>query len=970
MADDLKIKVQIEWEVDEKQLKWEAQEAWNIIDKNLKINKIKLEMDKSSLEKELKNLISEMDKAKARWDKDLYFYAKMEASSVVNQLNQIDGQIEDIDKKMTWWGDGATGGLLWKLTKFFSGAVIIWAVSKLWKAIINLWSSAEQAQISFTTMLWDANKAKTLLQDLSNFSRKTPFELQGIRESATQLLAMWVNAEDMIPTLKALWDVSAWLNVPLERLALNYGQVLTQWKLTWKELKDFTTAWVPLLDELAKNLWKTKTEIQDMVSAGQIGAQDMVTAFETMTSEWWRFANLMEEQSKTLAWRWSNLKDWLASIGEAIWLEVIPAISDFVWKLWDWIEDNVDSIKMAGTEIFDSIKTVLEGTIDLTVEVWNKLNWYINTLVWRVEDWADKISGAVAWWMTESDRVTAEWLTGMAWNWSDFFYIVQQWIAGIVWSLRVALNVADSLVKKVWKKSFWEWLYEAGNVKINPIQEDLTDDSWDIIKKRFNEQKRQFTESYNGMKNYIKEETKDVKDVWESETDKLYKELEDNMAERIQKLSWWTYTANSIKNNEKNWWILGDSLLWGHWSGGWKSSKAWDMIDEFWKELKNTYNEMNDTLSEHQKNYDKLTDNIKKIENEYDKLRDKAKKTREDAEKSLKKYNEELEKSQAEWVEKLGERYVELQEKRREIDNQFLKERIGDISDSDWSRIRDEGYTFYGYTYDELKEVKEIFDEIKLIEENTTEEQRKSAEFTEKTSKAQEILNQMKEKEAELEEKKAAAIEKQAIAQAMMDQENWKNYIRTLTKNGEDIGTWYYNVTEEKREQIQNLENIEYAKQLENQATSLNDQLKQLQEEKDKEVEILTDITARKIQLEDKYNKTFQENISKQKQSVDELIVKRDQLIAKKNEYYNSSVSSRRAYWWTLNSWVTLVGENWPEAIVSRVSGYVQPRNASNTYSTVNNTTDNSFSINWMQINVNNVDDFLDELRQRMTYRK
>ena len=200
-------------------------------------------------------------------------------------------------------------------------------------------------------MLWDANKAKNLLQDLSNFSRKTPFELQWIRESATQLLAMWVTAEDMIPTLKALWDVSAWLNVPLERLALNYGQVLTQGKLTWKELKDFTTAWVPLLDELAKNLWKTKTEIQDMVSAGQIGAQDMVTAFETMTSEWWRFANLMEEQSKTLAWRWSNLKDWLASIGEAIWLEVIPAISDFVWKLWDWIEDNVDSIKIAGTEI-------------------------------------------------------------------------------------------------------------------------------------------------------------------------------------------------------------------------------------------------------------------------------------------------------------------------------------------------------------------------------------------------------------------------------------------------------------------------------------------------------------------------------------------------------------------------------------------------------------------------------------------
>ena len=967
MADDLKLKVVIEWEVDEKQLKSEAQEAGEIVNDNLKIEKVKLQMDKSALEKELKNLVSEMDKAKAKWDQDLYFYAKLEADSVTNQLNQIDNQIEDIDKKMTWWGDGATGGLLWKLTKFFSGAVIIWAVSKLWKAIVNLWNNAEQAQISFTTMLWDANKAKTLLQDLSNFSRKTPFELQWIRESATQLLAMWVTAEDMIPTLKALWDVSAWLNVPLERLALNYGQVLTQWKLTWKELKDFTTAWVPLLDELAKNLWKTKTEIQDMVSKGQVSAQDMVDAFKSMTEEWWRFANLMEEQSKTLAWRWSNLKDWLASIGETIWLEVIPAISDFVWKLWDWIEDNVDSIKMAGTEIFDSIKTVLEGAIDLTVEVWNKLNWYINTLVWRVEDWADKISGAVAWWMTESDRVTAEWLTGMAWNWSDFFYIVQQWIAGIVWSLRVALNVADSLVKKVWKKSFWEWLYEAWNVKVNTYEK--WDNIFQTIWNWWNAQKQDFKDSAEWMKKYLKEETKDIKDTWNTELDKLYKDLEDNYVERIDKMTSWTYTANNVKKNKENWWILGDSLLWGIWSGGWKSSKAWDMIDEFWKELKNTYNEMNDALSEHQKNYDKLTDNIKKVESEYDKLRDTAKKTREDAEKSIKKYNEQLEKNQTDAITDLWQRYVELRKELMGVD-EYMQKVANNLSWKEIQTYQDRWIKEYQwYDFKKLIELKEKLDEIKLIEENTTEEQRKSQEFIKETSKAQEILNKMKEKELELEEKKASAMEKQAIAQAVMDQENWKQYIKTLTKNWEDIGTYYYDMMEKTRKKIEDEENIEYAKQLENQSTNLNDQLRQFQAEKDSEVEILTDITARKIQLEKEYDKTFQEAVAKQKKSVSELISYWDRLIERKNSYYSSG-SSARAYGWDItNAKVSLVWENWPEQIVARTASYIQPRNANNTYNTTT-TNDNSFSINWMQINVNNVDDFLDELRQRMTYRK
>lgn len=69
-------------------------------------------------------------------------------------------------------------------------------------------------------------------------------------------------------------------------------------------------------------------------------------------------------------------------------------------------------------------------------------------------------------------------------------------------------------------------------------------------------------------------------------------------------------------------------------------------------------------------------------------------------------------------------------------------------------------------------ELKEKLDELKLIEENTTEEQRKSEEFTKKTSKAQEILNNLNEKALELEQKKASAIEKQAIAQSIMNQEN------------------------------------------------------------------------------------------------------------------------------------------------------------------------------------------------------
>ena len=71
-------------------------------------------------------------------------------------------------------------------------------------------------------MLGSASQATKLLSELSHFAKGTPFGLTEIRENAKQLLAMNIQSSKLIPTLKMLGDISAGLNVPLQRLALNY----------------------------------------------------------------------------------------------------------------------------------------------------------------------------------------------------------------------------------------------------------------------------------------------------------------------------------------------------------------------------------------------------------------------------------------------------------------------------------------------------------------------------------------------------------------------------------------------------------------------------------------------------------------------------------------------------------------------------------------------------------------------------
>lgn len=188
----------------------------------------------------------------------------------------------------------------------------------------------EQSQIAFTTMLGSAEEAKSLLQDISQFAATTPFQLPEVEAGAKQLLAMGSETGNLVDELRMLGDVSAGLNVPMERMILNFGQVRLQGKLTGRELRDFSVAGVPLIDELAKTLGVAKEEIADMVTKGEVSFDDVLAAFRSMTSEGGRFNNLMQAQSQTTAGQWSNLKDTITLLAREIGQQLLPMANQFL----------------------------------------------------------------------------------------------------------------------------------------------------------------------------------------------------------------------------------------------------------------------------------------------------------------------------------------------------------------------------------------------------------------------------------------------------------------------------------------------------------------------------------------------------------------------------------------------------------------------------------------------------------------
>ena len=262
----------------------------------------------------------------------------------LDQKQATNELAKDIEQKVGNAGEKAGNKLqqsLWGGLKALVGLGVTKALSTAaWRAY-TLAGNLQQADVAFTTMLGGAEAARRMLQDLSDFAANTPFELTGVRETAKQLLAYNIEAHKIIPTLKALGDVSAGLSVPIQQVAFAYGQVKSAGRLLGQDLRQFTNAWVPIIAELAKNLGVAESKIKDMVSAGKIWFADVEKAFQTMSSEWGKFANLMEKQSDTMMGAWSNFQDSIDSLGEAIG----SLFTGEVGGLFKWMASIVESVK-------------------------------------------------------------------------------------------------------------------------------------------------------------------------------------------------------------------------------------------------------------------------------------------------------------------------------------------------------------------------------------------------------------------------------------------------------------------------------------------------------------------------------------------------------------------------------------------------------------------------------------------------
>ena len=226
-------------------------------------------------------------------------------------LNDMRRKAEEYRKEVTKMGviTDESGNVISTAWMRMKQAATAYLGMDIVKRIAMTRGEFQQLEVAFKTLLGAEEPALNLMNQLVETAAKTPFDLKGVADGARQLLAYGFAADEINDTLIRLGNVAAGLGLPLERLTYLYGTTAVQGRLYAKDMLQFQSSGIPVLQELSKMYGKTTSEINDMVTAGKIGFDDIKKVFEGMTNEGGKFYALMEGQSKTIIGQISNLGD-------------------------------------------------------------------------------------------------------------------------------------------------------------------------------------------------------------------------------------------------------------------------------------------------------------------------------------------------------------------------------------------------------------------------------------------------------------------------------------------------------------------------------------------------------------------------------------------------------------------------------------------------------------------------------------
>ena len=278
---------------------------------------------------------------------------------------------------------GSLGGSLGSLKGLTVAAAAGFAAMKLkdyGQYALQTSADFEQLAISFRVMTGSAQTGQELTDAIIKLGAETPMTAQQLSKAAQLLLSFGESAENIIPDLKLLGDITGGEVNRFNQLSLAFAQVGANGKLMGQDLLQMVNAGFNPLQIMSQTTGKSMGELRKEMEEGRITFQMVRQAMADAASEGGRYFGLMEQQSQSLNGRLSTLGDTWEQVAKDIGdifvptakaaTEVLISLGEEVKKVTAWL--NSEKATLVGLkEAWDNYwasKRKVKSTLVFTFE--------------------------------------------------------------------------------------------------------------------------------------------------------------------------------------------------------------------------------------------------------------------------------------------------------------------------------------------------------------------------------------------------------------------------------------------------------------------------------------------------------------------------------------------------------------------------------------------------------------------------
>lgn len=194
-----------------------------------------------------------------------------------------------------------------KIAKAAGGIFAIGQVAEFAKQIISVRGEIESLEISFETLAGKA-KGNALFKEIREFATSTPMMMKDLASGAQTMLAFNIEAEKVMPILRAIGDISMGDAQKFNSLSLAFSQMSATGKLMGQDLLQMINAGFNPLSVISEKTGKSIGELKEEMEKGKITTEMVTEAFISATSAGGKFYGMLEKQSKGTQGAISNLQ--------------------------------------------------------------------------------------------------------------------------------------------------------------------------------------------------------------------------------------------------------------------------------------------------------------------------------------------------------------------------------------------------------------------------------------------------------------------------------------------------------------------------------------------------------------------------------------------------------------------------------------------------------------------------------------